>query len=54
MTRWSDASGFFLLETMGVAAVLIVMAGALMLFRQGVLMEEQNWLTSSTAPQLEH
>ena len=41
MTRWSDASGFFLLETMGVAAVLIVMAGALMLFRQGVLMEEQ-------------
>ncbi|WP_417502804.1 hypothetical protein [Mitsuokella jalaludinii] len=48
MTRWSDASGFFLLETMGVAAVLIVMAGALMLFRQGVLMEEQTRFEAAT------
>ena len=28
MTRWSDASGFFLLETMGVAAVLISVVSA--------------------------
>lgn len=41
MTRWSDASGFFLLETMGLAMVLVLLASALLLFRQGVLIEEQ-------------
>lgn len=33
--------GFLLLETLVLAAVLVLMAGALLLFRQGVLMEER-------------
>lgn len=40
MKRYTGEQGFFLLETIILAAVLVLMAGALLLFRRGVIMEE--------------